>query len=88
MKVFPLDDEHRLFCSEEENLTRVQSLEFISFLTCLYYVEPELIKRLFEPPVNNLYSVWLFLNGCYEPVFVDGYFALDSQLNHFYGGSG
>lgn len=73
---------------DERTWEGLDQVELVAFLKCIYSMEPNLIKRIFEPPVHNVYSVWLFLNGCFEPVFVDGYFPLDSQLNHFYGNSG
>lgn len=30
--------------------------------------------RLYEPSYNNIFSLWLFLKGKYEPIYVDGDF--------------
>ena len=59
---------------------------FVEFLKTLYFLQPDIITRLIEPPVANIYSVWLFdtEKNNYGPNFVDAYFLMheSNKKNH------
>lgn len=57
----------------------------IRLLNCLLTVNPKIVQRLFEPAYNNVFCVWLNVNGTFQPIFVDGYLPYDSKLNSLYG---
>lgn len=41
--------------------------------------------RLYEPPFHNVFSLWLFIKGKYEPIYVDGDFPFDEEMNPLHG---
>lgn len=41
--------------------------------------------RIFEPSFNNIFSLWLYINGRYEPIYIDGDFPFDQNLTPLYG---
>lgn len=73
--LFP--DEQQPKKPEDDDVHCHDELPFVQFLRCLYSIQPNIFRRLFETSSNNVYSVWLFVEGSFEPIFIDGYFPLD-----------
>lgn len=55
----------------------------MKYLKFMYKLTPEFFIRLFEPPLHNVFAVWLCVEEGFEPVILDGYFLSNSEISVF-----
>ena len=63
-----------------------QPVPFVEFLKIVYFLSPDVITRLIEPPVANVYSLWLFKSETanFAPVILDPYFPIHEGKRNDY----